>query len=201
MNPNPMITTTKTISLTNKVLNAIDFRKLKPKKSVLQPSLTCNINIRDVDDDSKSVKTEDEKTEKNSLLEKLNEGPELSQQALDKYKELYSILDCMIELCVNETALSGDGGVLIVKKSRKNNQRLLRNMGVHCAVLELTKIAYEKVEDVRMKLIMCKAHQFLQSFCYENPRNQSLLHEKIDFTNYPANEWEAATVVAIFKVS
>jgi hypothetical protein len=72
-------------------------------------------------------------------------------------------------------------------------------MGVHNIVLDLTKISYEKTGDSRMKIIMQTAHNFLQNFCYSNPHNQALMHEKIDLSHYPANEWEAATASYIFK--
>ena len=86
----------------------------------------------------------------------------------------------MIELCVNETKLTN--GTL--KKAIRNDQRLLRNIGVHNIVLDLIKISYKKVEDKRMRIIMRTAHQLLQNFCFSNQHNQSLLHEKIDLTNY-----------------
>jgi hypothetical protein len=175
-------------SLTNRVLHAIDFRNKRKKNK----NSSANSSVSNLNNEDSAIKVDHNKI----LFERLNEGPDLNEIALNKYKELFSILDDMIELCVHEHTLKN--GVL-VKKSRKNNQRLLRNMGVHLAVLELTKITYEKADDVRMKIIMSKAHQFLQSFCFENSRNQILLHEKIDFTNYPTNEWEAATMVAIYK--
>lgn len=43
-------------------------------------------------------------------------------------------------LCIQE-GLSG-------RKSRKQQQRLLRNMGAHAVVLELLQIPYEKVKTV-----------------------------------------------------
>lgn len=46
---------------------------------------------------------------------------------------------------------------------------------------------------------MRTAHNFLQYFCFANPHNQTLLHEKIDLTHYPSNEWEATTATYIFK--
>lgn len=129
-------------------------------------------------------------------IKELDEGPKLEHLAIVKYKELYKILKTMIKMCVSETTTL-DG--VVVKKPLKNNQRLLRNIGVHNIVLDLTKITYEKAEDKRMKIVMRVAHEFLQNFCYSNQRNQALLHEKIDFTNYPSNEWEAATATQIFK--
>lgn len=131
------------------------------------------------------------------VLQELENGPEIEASAILKYKELYRILFNMIKLCVNETK-STDGTV--TKKPRKNDQRLLRNMGVHNIVLELTKISYEKSEDMRMRIIMKTAHEFLQNFCFANTHNQSLLFEKLDLTHYPSNEWEATTATYIFKV-
>lgn len=130
------------------------------------------------------------------VLQELDNGPEIDQSAILKYKELYKILFSMIKLCVHETHLPNG---TIKKKPRRNDQRLLRNMGVHNIVLDLTKISYEKLEDKRMKIIMRTAHEFLQNFCYANPHNQALLHEKIDLTHYPSNEWEATTATYIFK--
>lgn len=108
------------------------------------------------------------------------------------------ILLRLSKLCVQE-GLSG-------RKSRKQQQRLLRNMGAHTVVLELLQIPYEKVsiqsfdsicvsirrqtvtsgtfalqgEDLRMQDIMKLAHQFLQNFCAGNPQNQTLLHKHIN---------------------
>ena len=139
---------------------------------------------------------EDETSCDQSTLLELDNGPELDSTAITKYKELFKILNNMIKLCVNEIKLPNG---TTKKKPRRNDQRLLRNMGVHNIVLDLTKITYEKSEDKRMRIIMKTAHQFLQNFCFSNPHNQSLLHEKIDFTNYPSNEWEAGTATYIFK--
>lgn len=50
------------------------------------------------------------------------------------------ILLRLSKLCVQE----GSSG----KKSRKQQQRLLRNMGAHSVVLELLQIPYEKVQVV-----------------------------------------------------
>ena len=103
------------------------------------------------------------------VLQELDNGPELEASAILKYKELYKILHSMIKLCVHEAHLPNG---TVKKKARRNDQRLLRNMGVHNIVLDLTKISYEKGEDKRMKIIMRTAHEFLQNFCYSNPHNQ-----------------------------
>lgn len=130
------------------------------------------------------------------VLLELDSGPEIENSAIQKYKELYTILQNLIKLCVNQVVMPNG---TIKKKPRRNDQRLLRNMGVHNIVLDLTKITYEKLEDKRMKIIMKTAHEFLQNFCFSNPHNQALLHEKIDLTHYPSNEWEAKTATYIFK--
>lgn len=106
------------------------------------------------------------------VLQELDNGPELEQSAIVKYKELYKILYSMIRLCVHEVHLPNG---CVKKKARRNDQRLLRNMGVHNIVLDLTKISYEKLEDKRMKIIMKTAHEFLQNFCYSNPHNQVII--------------------------
>lgn len=103
------------------------------------------------------------------VLQELDNGPELEPSAILKYKELYKILYSMIKLCVHEIRLPNG---CVKKKARRNDQRLLRNMGVHNIVLDLTKISYEKSEDKRMKIIMRTAHEFLQNFCFSNPHNQ-----------------------------
>lgn len=53
------------------------------------------------------------------------------------------ILLRLSKLCVQE----GSSG----KKSKKQQQRLLRNMGAHSVVLELLQIPYEKVQLILAK--------------------------------------------------
>lgn len=57
--------------------------------------------------------------------------------ALIPIPDLPQILLRLSKLCVQE-GLSG-------RKSKKQQQRLLRNMGAHAVVLELLQIPYEKV--------------------------------------------------------
>uniref|UniRef100_A0A673X1L4 Inositol 1,4,5-trisphosphate receptor n=1 Tax=Salmo trutta TaxID=8032 RepID=A0A673X1L4_SALTR len=97
------------------------------------------------------------------------------------------ILLRLSRLCVQES-LSG-------RKSKKQQQRLLRNMGAHTVVLELLQIPYEK--DVRMQEIMKLAHQFLQNFCAGNQQNQALLHKHINLFLNPGI-LEAVTMQHIF---
>ncbi|KAM9444580.1 inositol 1,4,5-trisphosphate-gated calcium channel ITPR1 isoform 2-T2 [Clarias gariepinus] len=105
------------------------------------------------------------------------------------YRVVKEILLRLSKLCVQEGA-SG-------KKSKKQQQRLLRNMGAHAVVLELLQIPYEKGEDVRMQEIMKLAHEFLQNFCAGNQQNQALLHKHINLFLNPGI-LEAVTMQHIF---
>lgn len=68
----------------------------------------------------------------------------------------------------------------VIKKPRKHEQRLLRNVGVHTVVLDLLQVPYDRKGDRRMDGLMELAHEFLQSFCLGNPQNQHLLHAHLD---------------------
>ncbi|XP_077386397.1 inositol 1,4,5-trisphosphate-gated calcium channel ITPR1 isoform X1 [Festucalex cinctus] len=105
------------------------------------------------------------------------------------YRVVKEILLRLSMLCVQE----GSSG----KKCKKQQQRLLRNMGAHCVVLELLQIPYEKGEDVRMQEIMKLAHEFLQNFCAGNQQNQALLHKHINLFLNPGI-LEAITMQHIF---
>lgn len=72
------------------------------------------------------------------------------------------------------------GTVSDMKKPRKHEQRLLRNVGVHTIVLDLLQVPYDEKEDARMKELMRLAHEFLQNFCLGNQQNQVLLHKQLD---------------------
>uniref|UniRef100_A0A8C5HCT9 Inositol 1,4,5-trisphosphate receptor n=1 Tax=Gouania willdenowi TaxID=441366 RepID=A0A8C5HCT9_GOUWI len=105
------------------------------------------------------------------------------------YRVVKEILVRLSRLCVQE-GLSG-------RKNKKQQQRLLRNMGAHAVVLELLQIPYEKGEDLRMQDIMKLAHQFLQNFCAGNQQNQALLHKHINLFLNPGI-LEAITMQHIF---
>ncbi|KAI4827064.1 hypothetical protein KUCAC02_030490 [Chaenocephalus aceratus] len=105
------------------------------------------------------------------------------------YRVVKEVLLRLSKLCVQE----GSSG----KKSRKQQQRLLRNMGTHSVVLELLQIPYEKGEDVRMEEIMKLAHEFLQNFCAGNQQNQILMHKHINLFLNPGI-LEAITMQHIF---
>ncbi|XP_034032686.1 inositol 1,4,5-trisphosphate receptor type 2 isoform X2 [Thalassophryne amazonica] len=82
------------------------------------------------------------------------------------------------------------------KKSRVQQQRLLKNMGAHTVVLDLLQIPYEK-NDEKMNEIMMLAHTFLQNFCRGNSQNQILLHKHHNLFLTPGL-LEAETVRHIF---
>jgi len=71
-------------------------------------------------------------------------------------------------------------GSTVIKKPKKHEQRLLRNVGVHTVVLDLLQVPYDRKGDRRMDGLMELAHEFLQSFCLGNPQNQHLLHAHLD---------------------
>uniref|UniRef100_A0A8D3DLA4 Inositol 1,4,5-trisphosphate receptor n=1 Tax=Scophthalmus maximus TaxID=52904 RepID=A0A8D3DLA4_SCOMX len=82
------------------------------------------------------------------------------------------------------------------KKSRVQQQRLLKNMGAHTVVLDLLQIPYEKIDE-KMNEIMTLAHTFLQNFCRANPQNQALLHKHLNLFLTPGL-LEAETMRHIF---
>uniref|UniRef100_A0A8C1C424 Inositol 1,4,5-trisphosphate receptor n=1 Tax=Cyprinus carpio carpio TaxID=630221 RepID=A0A8C1C424_CYPCA len=111
----------------------------------------------------------------------------LESVSSSNYRVVKEILLRLSKLCV----LEGIYG----KKNKKQQQRLLRNMGAHSVVLELLQIPYEK--DVQMQEIMTLAHQFLQNFCAGNQQNQALLHKHINLFLNPGI-LEAVTMQHIF---
>ncbi|XP_060723269.1 inositol 1,4,5-trisphosphate receptor type 1 isoform X2 [Tachysurus vachellii] len=115
--------------------------------------------------------------------------PKVESSSSSNYRLVKEILLRLSKLCVME-CLSG-------RKNKKQQQRLLRNMGAHSVVLELLQIPYEKGEDVWMQEIMTLAHQFLQNFCAGNQQNQALLHKHINLFLNPGI-LEAVTMQHIF---
>lgn len=104
-------------------------------------------------------------------------GPPIDNEQAQNYKTIRNILTRLTKLCVQENP---PDKIEKDKKSRKHEQRLLRNMGAHSVVLELLQIPYDKKEDVRMNELMQLAHEFLQHFCLNNHANQTLLHKRLD---------------------
>ncbi|XP_047390449.1 inositol 1,4,5-trisphosphate receptor type 1 isoform X12 [Sciurus carolinensis] len=133
--------------------------------------------------DGASGENEHKKTEEGNKSEKHESTSSYN------YRVVKEILIRLSKLCVQESAS--------VRKSRKQQQRLLRNMGAHAVVLELLQIPYEKAEDTKMQEIMRLAHEFLQNFCAGNQQNQALLHKHINLFLNPGI-LEAVTMQHIF---
>nr|XP_042129688.1 inositol 1,4,5-trisphosphate receptor type 1 isoform X9 [Peromyscus maniculatus bairdii] len=134
--------------------------------------------------DGASGENEHKKTEEGSSKPQKHEST-----SSYNYRVVKEILIRLSKLCVQESAS--------VRKSRKQQQRLLRNMGAHAVVLELLQIPYEKAEDTKMQEIMRLAHEFLQNFCAGNQQNQALLHKHINLFLNPGI-LEAVTMQHIF---
>ncbi|XP_045110766.1 inositol 1,4,5-trisphosphate receptor type 1-like isoform X5 [Portunus trituberculatus] len=118
-------------------------------------------------------------------------GPPLEPEQADNYKRIQQILVRMNKLCVTQ---SSHGNLT----PRRNEQRLLRNMGIHSVVLELLQIPYDHKEDKRMNELIELAHQFLQNFCLGDRPNQALLYKSIELFLTPGL-LEAKTICAVFK--
>nr|XP_020039625.1 inositol 1,4,5-trisphosphate receptor type 1 isoform X8 [Castor canadensis] len=134
--------------------------------------------------DGASGENEHKKTEEGN-----NKSQKHESTSSYNYRVVKEILIRLSKLCVQESAS--------VRKSRKQQQRLLRNMGAHAVVLELLQIPYEKAEDTKMQEIMRLAHEFLQNFCAGNQQNQALLHKHINLFLNPGI-LEAVTMQHIF---
>ncbi|XP_006846685.1 PREDICTED: inositol 1,4,5-trisphosphate receptor type 1 isoform X2 [Chrysochloris asiatica] len=134
--------------------------------------------------DGASGENEHKKTEEGN-----NKSQKHESTSSYNYRVVKEILIRLSKLCVQESTS--------VRKSRKQQQRLLRNMGAHAVVLELLQIPYEKAEDTKMQEIMRLAHEFLQNFCAGNQQNQALLHKHINLFLNPGI-LEAVTMQHIF---
>uniref|UniRef100_H3D3M6 Inositol 1,4,5-trisphosphate receptor n=1 Tax=Tetraodon nigroviridis TaxID=99883 RepID=H3D3M6_TETNG len=110
--------------------------------------------------------------------------PQIDSNKANNYKIVKEILLRLSKLCYPS------------KKSRVQQQRLLKNMGAHTVVLDLLQIPYEK-SDEKMNEIMTLAHTFLQNFCRGNPQNQVLLHKHLNLFLTPGL-LEAETMRHIF---
>jgi len=64
-------------------------------------------------------------------------GPSIDARAAENYRTMKAILQRLTRLCVIDSVMG--------RKPRKHEQRLLRNMAAHSAVLELLEIPYDKV--------------------------------------------------------
>uniref|UniRef100_A0A665X7U5 Inositol 1,4,5-trisphosphate receptor n=1 Tax=Echeneis naucrates TaxID=173247 RepID=A0A665X7U5_ECHNA len=110
--------------------------------------------------------------------------PQIDSNKGNNYKIVKEILLRLSKLCFH------------TKKSRVQQQRLLKNMGAHTVVLDLLQIPYEN-SDEKMNEIMTLAHTFLQNFCRGNPQNQVLLHKHLNLFLTPGL-LEAETMRHIF---
>ncbi|XP_061578118.1 inositol 1,4,5-trisphosphate receptor type 2 [Cololabis saira] len=110
--------------------------------------------------------------------------PQIDSNKANNYNIVKEILKRLTKLC------------FLSKKSRVQQQRLLKNMGAHTVVLDLLQIPFEQ-SDEKMNEIMSLAHTFLQNFCKGNPQNQVLLHKHLNLFLTPGL-LEAETMRHIF---
>ncbi|KAM4619267.1 inositol 1,4,5-trisphosphate-gated calcium channel ITPR2 [Polymixia lowei] len=110
--------------------------------------------------------------------------PQIDSNKANNYNIVKEILLRLSKLCYPS------------KKSRVQQQRLLKNMGAHTVVLDLLQIPYE-TSDEKMNEIMTLAHTFLQNFCRGNAQNQVLLHKHLNLFLTPGL-LEAETMRHIF---
>ncbi|CAG2100807.1 unnamed protein product [Medioppia subpectinata] len=147
-------------------------------------------SIKGSDGDADGDDHETNKAVPNHLFRSNSSSPinlESGSQALEvshskNYKIIREILLRLTKLCVQES--SGPKSEI---KSRKHEQRLLRNMGAHVVVLELLRIPYDK-KDSKMKEVMALAHEFLQHFCLSNNPNQTLLEKHLELFMTPSGQ-------------
>ncbi|XP_078091386.1 inositol 1,4,5-trisphosphate-gated calcium channel ITPR2 isoform X4 [Mustelus asterias] len=133
--------------------------------------------------------TDDVKTEDPGILSPVQDGnkkPQIDSNSSNNYKIVKEILIRLSKLCVQS-----------MRRSRSQQQRLLKNMGAHAAVLDLLQIPYDKTDN-KMNEIMNLAHGFVQNFCAGNPQNQALLHKHLNLFLTPGQLLEAETVRHIF---
>ncbi|XP_072922149.1 inositol 1,4,5-trisphosphate-gated calcium channel ITPR2 [Hemitrygon akajei] len=131
---------------------------------------------------------DDVKAEDPGILSPVQDGnkkPQIDSNSSNNYKIVKEILLRLSKLCVQNA-----------RRSRSQQQRLLKNMAAHTAVLDLLQIPYEKT-DAKMNEIMNLAHGFVQNFCAGNPQNQALLHKHLNLFLTP-NLLEAETMRHIF---
>uniref|UniRef100_W5NDZ4 Inositol 1,4,5-trisphosphate receptor n=1 Tax=Lepisosteus oculatus TaxID=7918 RepID=W5NDZ4_LEPOC len=129
----------------------------------------------------------DQMHEEANILNPVEDGkksPQIDSNKANNYKIVKEILDRLSKLCYPS------------KKSRVQQQRLLKNMSAHTVVLDLLQIPYEKTDE-KMNEIMNLAHVFLQNFCRGNPQNQVLLHKHLNLFLTPGL-LEAETMRHIF---
>lgn len=82
----------------------------------------------------------------------LDMGPAIESYAVANYRTIKAVLERMTRLCIMD---SNSG-----PKPRKHEQRLLRNMGAHTAVLDLLRIPYDKVRELSSVVDCLLGYQF-----------------------------------------
>nr|XP_056703464.1 inositol 1,4,5-trisphosphate receptor type 2 [Euleptes europaea] len=163
----------------------LDQLRLTVEKSELWVEKNSNYESGELGESQ--VKGSDEPIEESSILSPVQDGskkPQIDSNKSNNYNIVMEILIRLSKLCVQN------------KKCRNQQQRLLKNMGAHCVVLDLLQIPYEKTDE-KMNEVMNLAHLFLQNFCRGNPQNQVLLHKHINLFLTPGL-LEAETMRHIF---
>ncbi|GAA6101701.1 inositol 1,4,5-trisphosphate receptor type 2 isoform X3 [Tachysurus ichikawai] len=139
-------------------------------------------------EDTTETQTKEQIIEESGILSPVQDGnikPQIDSNKANNYNIVKDILQRLSKLCYPS------------KKSRVQQQRLLKNMGAHTVVLDLLQIPYE-AGDEKMKEIMTLAHTFLQNFCNDNVQNQILLHKHLNLFLTPGI-LEAKTMRYIFQ--
>ncbi|XP_030646441.1 inositol 1,4,5-trisphosphate receptor type 2 [Chanos chanos] len=139
-------------------------------------------------EDMTENQAKEQNIEEAGILSPVQDGnikPQIDSNKANNYNIVKEILQRLSKLCYP------------AKKSRVQQQRLLKNMGAHTVVLDLLQIPYEK-GDEKMAEIMTLAHTFLQNFCRDNPQNQTLLHKHLNLFLTPGL-LEAKTMRYIFR--
>ncbi|XP_042563423.1 inositol 1,4,5-trisphosphate receptor type 2 isoform X3 [Clupea harengus] len=162
----------------------LDQLRLTVEKSELWVEKTGGYGSEDIGDGQK----QEQNMEEAGILSPVNDGdvkPQIDSNKANNYNIVKEILIRLSKLCYP------------TKKSKVQQQRLLKNMGAHTVVLDLLQIPYEK-SDEKMNEIMQLAHGFLQNFCRDNPQNQTLLHKHLNLFLTPGL-LEAKTMRYIFR--
>ncbi|XP_027017224.1 inositol 1,4,5-trisphosphate receptor type 2 isoform X5 [Tachysurus fulvidraco] len=139
-------------------------------------------------EDTTETQNKEQIIEEAGILSPVQDGnikPQIDSNKANNYNIVKDILQRLSKLCYPS------------KKSRVQQQRLLKNMGAHTVVLDLLQIPYE-AGDEKMKEIMTLAHTFLQNFCNDNVQNQILLHKHLNLFLTPGI-LEAKTMRYIFQ--
>ncbi|XP_066561476.1 inositol 1,4,5-trisphosphate receptor type 2 isoform X1 [Amia ocellicauda] len=161
----------------------LDQLRLTVEKSELWVEKSSGYGSEDIGDGQ----TKDQIHEEAGILSPVQDGnkkPQIDSNKANNYKIVKEILNRLSSLCYTS------------KKSRVQQQRLLKNMGAHTVVLDLLQIPYEKTDE-KMNEIMNLAHGFLQNFCRGNHQNQALLHKHLNLFLTPGL-LEAETMRNIF---